>query len=74
MGITTFDPAASVLIAKKQGKRSVSASLLAFSAAFCVLFLSFYLFLTSNCLQVSLFTILLEGVLSYNPRFEKARS
>ena len=40
----------------------------------CPLFLSFHLFLCFQLPSISWFDDLLEGVLSYNPRFEKARS
>ena len=49
MGISTFNPNVGVFIAQKPGKWSASASLFAFSATFCPLFLSFHLFL---CFQL----------------------
>ena len=60
-----------------KGKRSTGTSLFAPSATFCFLFLSLYLFLCfqlpSNVI-VYLVYHLLEGVLSYNPRFEEVSS
>jgi len=61
MGISTFDPAAQV-----QGKRSAGASLFASSATFASFSYHFISFFASNCLRISLLTILLEGFLSYN--------
>ena len=49
MGISTFSPDVRVFISQKPGKWSASASLFAFSATFCPLFLSFHLFL---CFQL----------------------
>ena len=49
MGISTFNLDVRVFIAQKPGKWSASASLFAFSATFCPLFLSFHLFL---CFQL----------------------
>jgi len=49
MGISSFNPAVWVFIAKKPGKWSAGASLFAFPAKFCFLFLSLHLFL---CFQL----------------------
>jgi len=72
MRISTLNPDVRVFIAQKPGKQSVSASLFAFSATFCPLFLSFHSFLCFQLPSISWFTDLLEGVLSYNPPVRKS--
>ena len=68
VGMFTFNRLSEYLLAWKQGKRSTDASLF---ASFSYQFICFF---ASSCLQMSLLTILLEGVLSYNPPVRKSVS
>jgi len=72
MKYNTFSLDMGVFIAQKPGKWSTSASLLPFLLHLVPFSYHFFCFFASSCLQISLFTDLLEGVLSYNPPVRKS--
>ena len=77
MGFFTFNPDVRVFIAQKREKWVPVVVDLLFLLHFALFSYRFICFFASHCLQISWFTDLLEGVLSYSsitPRFEKARS
>jgi len=75
MRISTFSPDMRAFIAQKLGKLSTRVPglvYLPFLLHFAPFSYHFICFFASNCLQISLFTDLLEGVPSYNPPVRKS--
>ena len=72
MGFFTFNLDVRVFIAQKQGKWVPAVVYLLFLLHLALFSYHFICFFASHCLQISWFTDLLEGVLSYNPPVRKS--